>query len=185
MDITPEILRQIIAGKPIGDHEAYKNGSHNAIKGHIKATIHDLEQSKNIVLETEDSYGSGYASFVDVFCYKAGGRSSIKTATHTLIHGITIYLCKLAPVAVMEAMEKTRHAKGGSSGVLNAEELHTFPPGNWLEVDIELQQKLERHGFEILGPRELKKPLPFVAKIDTNFGNPPYTIFDAFFNWMD
>ena len=185
MEISNELLECVIAGKPVGAHEAYKNGSHNTIKGHIKATIHDLEQSKNIVLETEDSYGSGYASFVDVFCYKSGGRSSIKTATHTLIHGITIYLCKLAPVAVMGAMEKTRHTTGGTSGVLNAEELNTFPPGNWLEVDIEIRQKLERHGFEILSPRELKKPLPFTAKIETNFGNSPYTIFDAFFNWMD
>ena len=101
MDITNGILERVIAGKPVGDHEAYKNGSHNKIKGHIKATIHDLEQSRIIALETQDSYGSGYASYVDVFCYKKDRSSSqIKSGT-TYIDGIGIYLCKLAPVAVM------------------------------------------------------------------------------------
>jgi hypothetical protein len=185
VEFSHEILERVIAGKPVGEHEAYRNGSHNKIKGHIKATVHDLEQSKNIVLETEDSYGSGYASYVDVFCYKPNGQSSIKTPAHTLIHGITIYLCKLAPVAVMGAMEKTRHSSGGSSSFLHAEDLNTFPPGNWLEIHTELRHKLERNGFEILEPQELKKPLPFTAKIDTNIGDPPYTIFDAFFHWMD
>jgi hypothetical protein len=185
VEITNEILERIVAGKPVGDHEAYKNGSKNAITGHIKATVHDLEQSKNLVIETEDSYGSGYASYVDVFCYKTGGRSSTKLPEKTLIEGIAIYFCKLAPVAVMGAMEKTRSKNSSSSSFLHAEDLNTFPSGNWLEIDIEIRNKLEKHGFEILGPRELKKPLPFSAEIETNFGDPPFTIFDAFFNWMD
>jgi hypothetical protein len=185
VEITNELLRSVIAGKPVGDHEAYKNGSKNAIKGHIKATVHDLEQSKNLVIETEDSYGSGYASYIDVFCCKSGGRLSTTESGRTTIDGIAIYLCKLAPVAVMGAMEKTRSKGSGSYGFLHAEDLNTFPPGNWLEVDIEIRQKLEKHGFEILGPRELKKTMPFTARIDTNIGDPPYTIFDAFFHWMD
>ena len=185
MTITNEILESVIAGKPVGDHEAYANGSDNTIKGHIKATIHDLEQSKNIVLETEDSYGSGYASYVDVFCFKSAGRSSQVKSGTTYIDGITVYLCKLAPVAVMGAMEKTRSKNSGSSSFLHPEDLNTLPPGNWLEIDIEIRRKLEQHGFEILDPRELKKPLPFTADIETNLGDPPYTIFDAFFHWMD
>jgi hypothetical protein len=185
VEITNEILERMIAGKPVGDHEAYKNGSHNKIKGHIKATIHDLEQSRIIALETQDSYGSGYASYVDVFCCKKDRSSSQVKSGTTYIEGITIYLCKLAPVAVMGAMEKTRSKNSGSSGFLHTEDLNTFPPGDWLEIDIELRKKLERHGIEILEPRELKKPLPFAAEIETNLGDPPYTIFDAFFNWMD
>ena len=185
MTITDEILEQVIAGNPVGDYEAYKRGSHNSIKGHIKATIHDLEQSKNIVLEMEDSYGSGYASYVDVFCYKTAGRSSRVKSGTTYIDGMTIYLCKLAPVAIMGAMEKTRSKNSGSSSFLHPEDLNIFPPGNWTELDIEIRQKLERHGFEILGPRELKKNIPFAAEIETNLGNPPYTVFDAFFHWMD
>ena len=185
MEITNEILERVIAGKVVGEHEAYKNGSDNKIKGHIKTTIHDLEQSKTILLETEDSYGSGYASYIDVFCYKTGGRSSQVKSGTTYIDGIAIYLCKLAPVAVVGAMGKSRSPSGGTFGFLRAEDSNTFPPGDWTEMEAEIRHKLEKHGFEILGPRELKKNLPFIAEIETNLGDPPYTIFDAFFNWMD
>ncbi len=178
MEISNEMLEKIIAGESVG-------GSKNAIKGQIKNVIHDLTQSKQMVVETEDGYGSGYASYVDVFCYKTGGRSSLKKPEHTVIDGITIYLCKHAPVAVMGAMEKTRHSSGGSFGFLHAEDLNIFPPGNWLEVSAELRQKLEKHGFTILDPQELKKPMPFNTKIHTLLGDPPYQIFDAFFHWYD
>jgi hypothetical protein len=185
VDITNEILERVIAGKPVGEHEAYKNGSDNKIKGHIKATIHDLEQSKTILLESEDSYGSGYASYVDVFCYKSDGRSShIKSGT-TYINGIAVYLCKLAAVAVMGAMQKTKSKHGGGGSFLRSEDLNAPPEGDWAAFTNEIRNKLERHGFEILEARELKKPLPFIAEIETNLGDPPFTIFDAFFNWMD
>ena len=185
MEITNELLERVIAGKAAGEHKAYKNGSDNKIKGHIKATLHDLEQSKNIVIETEDSYGSGYASFVDVFCYKSNGRSSQVKSGTIYIDGIAVYLCKLAPVAVMGTMGKSRSSSGGSFGFLSAEDLNTFPPGDWLEIEAEIRKKLETHGFAILGPRELKKPLSFIAEIETNLGDPPFKIFDAFFHWMD
>jgi hypothetical protein len=185
VDITNEILERVIAGKPVGEHEAYRNGSHNKIKGHIKATIHDLEQSKNIILETEDSYGSGYASYVDVFCYKTAGRSSQVKSGTTYIDGIAIYLCKLAPVAVMGAIQKTKSKHGGSGSFLRPDDLNTLPNGDWAAFANELRNKLEQHGFEILEARELKKPLPFTAEIETNLGDPPYTVFDVFFNWMD
>jgi hypothetical protein len=185
VNITNEILERVIAGKPVGDHEAYKNGSKNAIKGHIKATIHDLEQSRIVALETRDSYGSGYASYVDVFCYKKDGSSSHVKSGTTYIDGIGIYLCKLAPVAVMGSMGQSQGPNGGTFGFLRAEDLGTFPPGDWTKINTEIRQKLERHGIEILEPRELMRPLEFTANIETNFGDPPFTNFDAFFNWMD
>jgi hypothetical protein len=178
VEITNELLEKIIAREAVG-------ASKSTIKSMIKDFLYDLTQSKQVVVESEDGYGSGYASYVDVFCYKTVGRSSLKTPERTVIDGITIYLCKHAPVAVMGAMKKTRYSDGGSSGFLHAEDLNTFPPGNWLEVGIELRKKLEKHGFTILDPRELKKPMPFNAKIDTLLGKPPYEIFDAFFHWYD
>lgn len=185
MEFTTEILERVIAGKPVGEHEAYKNGSDNKIKGHIKATIHDLEQSRIIALETQDSYGSGYASYIDVFCYKKDRSSSQVKSGTTYVAGIGIYLCKLAPVAVMGSTAQSQGPNGGTFGFLRSEDLGTLPLGDWIKINNQIRQKLEKHGFEILDPRELKKPLPFTAEIETNFGDPPYTIFDAFFHWMD
>jgi hypothetical protein len=185
VDITNEILEQVIAGKPVGEHEAYKNGSHNTIKGHIKETIHALEQSNNISLETEDSYGSGYASYVDVFCYKSDGRSSQVKSGTTYIDGIAIYLCKLAPVAVIGAMQKTKSKHGGGGSFLRPEDLNSLPEGDWAAFVNEICNKLDNNGFEMLEARDLKRTMPFEANIPTILGDPPFQIFDAFFHWMD
>jgi hypothetical protein len=185
VEITNEILERVIAGEPVGEHEAFKNGSHHKIKGHIKATIHDLEQSKNIVLETEDSYGSGYASYVDVFCYKPEGHSSHVKSGTTYIDGIAVYLCKLAPVAVMGAMQKTKSKHGGGGSFLRPEDLNSLPEGDWAAFANEIYNKLEKNGFEILKARDLKKNMPFETNIPTILGDPPFQIFDAFFHWMD
>ena len=34
-------------------------------------------------------------------------------------------------------------------------------------------------------PIVLKQPILFEVAIETNLGDPPFKIFDAFFNWMD
>jgi hypothetical protein len=96
-----------------------------------------------------------------------------------------VYLCKLAPVAVMGAMQKTKSKHGGSGSFLRSEDLNAMPEGDWAAFADEIRNMLEQHGFEILEARELKKPLPLIAEIETNLGDPPYTIFDAIFHWMD
>lgn len=184
MEITNEILERVIAGNPVGEHEAYKNGSDNKIKGHIKATIHDLEQANPIQVESE-SYGSGYASYVEVFCYQKDGRSSHVNAGTTYTDGIAVYLCKLAPVAVMGAMQKTKSKHGGGGSFLRPEDLNTLPEGDWFEFTNVIRSKLEKNGFEILEARGMKKTMPFEANIPTILGNPPFQVFDAFFHWED
>ena len=186
MEITNEILKHVIAGKPVGDIAPYKNGSSNMIEAHLKDTVRALERSSRIQVELEqDSYGSGYASYFDVFCYKAGGRSSRIEAGTTITDGITIYLCKLAPIAVFGAMTKTKHKNSASSGFLSATEVNTLPKGDWADVMAEIRMKLEEKNFVLLEPKVLKKEIPFDARIETNLGDPPFKIFDAFFHWMD
>jgi hypothetical protein len=186
VEITNEILEQIIAGKPVGEHEAYKNGSHNKIKGHIKATIHDLEQSSRIQVGVEsDDYGSGYASYVDVFCYKKDGSSSHIESGTTITDGMTVYLCKLAPVAAMGALQKTRGKNSSSYSFLRPEHLNNSPSDDWAESSGTIRKTLEKNGFEILEARDMKKTMPFEANIPTILGDPPFQIFDAFFHWED
>jgi hypothetical protein len=178
VEITNELLEKLIADEAVG-------GSKNAIKGQIKDVIHDLEQSKKIAIENEDSYGSGYASYVDVFCFKKDGSSSRVEGLITTTHGIALYLCKLASVAVMGAMTKTRSKNGGSSSFLRPDDLNKLPPGDWDAVIFEIKHKLEKQNFVLLEPKILKQTMPFEATIPTILGDPPYQIFDAFFHWED
>lgn len=172
------MLEKIIAGKPVG-------ASKNALKSRVKNVIHDLEQSKQIAVESEDGYGSGYASYLDIFCFKKDNSASRVTGLSTTIDGIALYLCKLAPVAVMGAMTKTKSKNGGSSSFLRPQDLNKLPVGDWSEVVNEIKHKLEKQNFILLEPKILKQEMPFEANIPTILGDPPYQIFDAFFHWED
>lgn len=168
------MLEKLIARKSVG-------GSKSALKN----VLHELEQSKQIAVESDDSYGSGYASYLDVFCFKKDGSSTRVSGLSTITEGIALYLCKLAPVAVMGAMTKTKSKNGGSSSFLRPEDSNILPAGNWDTVIFEIKQKLEKQNIELLEPKILKQKMPFVAEIPTIFGDPPYQIFDAFFHWED
>jgi hypothetical protein len=174
VEITNELLEKLIAGKSVG-------GSKSAVKN----VLHDLEQSKQIAVESDDSYGSGYASYLDVFCFKKDGSSSRVSGFTTIIDGISLYLCKLAPVAVMGAMTKTKSKNGGSSSFLRPEDLNKLPSGDWSQVIIEIKLKLEKQNFILLEPKSLKQEMPFETYIPTIIGDPPYQIFDAFFHRED
>ena len=187
MEITNEILERVIAGKPVGDIPPCKNGSSNMIEAHLKDTVRVLKQSSRIQVELEqDAYGSGgYSSYFDVFCYKSGERSSRVEARMTITDGITLYLCKLAPVAVFGAITKTKSKGAASSELLSIGKISTLPKGDWVDFIAEIRSKLEQQGFVILEPKALEKEIPFDAKIETNLRNPPFKIFDAFFHWND
>ena len=174
MEIGTELLEKLIAGKSVA-----------ASKSAVKNVLCDLEQSKQIVVESDDGYGSGYASYLDVFCFKKDGSSSRVSGLNTTIEGIALYLCKLAPVAVMGAMTKTKTKNGGSSGFLRPEDLNKPPAGDWDAVIFEIRHKLEKQNVLMLEPKVLKQEMPFETKIPTILGNPPYQIFDAFFHWED
>jgi hypothetical protein len=174
VEITQELLEKIIAGKSVA-------GSKSAVKN----VLHDLEQSKQIAVESDDGYGSGYASYLDVFCFKKDGSSSRVLGLNTTIEGIALYLCKLAPVAVMGAMTKTKTNNGGSSSFLRPEDLNKIPAGDWDAVIVEIRHKIEKQNVVLLEPKILKQKMPFEAEIPTIFGDPPYQIFDAFFHWED
>ncbi len=172
MYVSEQMLRQIIAGTPVGDIWPYNSGSEDAIEQHLRNCVAQLGLSTQIIVEADfDHYGSGYASYVDVFCYKNDG-SSTRHRDETLpIDGLTIYLCRLAPVAVYGRNHKTRDARGGSSGFLNAENVDTTPPGQWESIAQEINKNLASLGFELLDRDTVSRELPFKADISTILGD--------------
>ena len=149
--------------------------------------VSDIDSSKVIKVEADfTSYGSGYASYVDVFCYKRDG-SSMKVTEHGQdISGIALYLCKLAPVAVWGENSKSKHSKGGCYGFLSPETVESLPEGDWNEFMFILKDKLNKHRIEILKKRYVRQALDFDTKIPTLLNtNNAYKVFDALFYWED
>jgi hypothetical protein len=143
--------------------------------------VDELRDIHGIELELENnSYGSGYASYWDVFCYSKSGVQVKGDRTH--FEGLGLYLCCLAPVAVLGGAEKTKTKNSSSGGFLRPDELEPLPQEPWVQT---VHAKLEKRGFALPSQKFLRQPLPFAARVATILGDPPYTIFDAFFHWED
>lgn len=108
-------LLKVINNETIGTFFPYLNGTKNDIEGFIKSIVADLNRSSMIKAEADySSYGSGYASYVDIFCSKKDGSSTTQRGGVYWIEGIAVYICRLAPVACFGATQLTRHKEGGS-----------------------------------------------------------------------
>jgi hypothetical protein len=187
MEITIEILKRVSDGETAGEVAAYQSGSENTIENHLKATINDLEQSNKIQVDLDSSYESGFASYAEVFCFKKDGSSTQTEHNRTSIDGITVLLCALAPIAVLGATHLTHDKNSGitSSNQLRPEGLNVWPSGDWIDVINEIHRVLEKNQFTIYGSEEMKQVLPFETWIATIFAEPPYQVFDAFFQFYD
>ena len=117
----------------VGDLWPYDGGSEQDIEEYLHDVVTDLGNSKAVIVEADfTSYGSGYASFVDIFCSKEDGSSTrpfLGSGERTV--GIVVYVSRLVPVAAYGPEERTRHAHGGSSTLLERETIGTTPPGDW------------------------------------------------------
>lgn len=181
-----EELQKIIRYESIGDLFPYEGGNDSDIENYIKSVVADLNRSTNIIAEADyDMYGSGYASYVDVFCYRKDGSSTSRKSYGVTIEGISLYICRLAPVSIYGYSKITRHSHGGSSEFLSFDRVNTLPLGDWIEFIEEIVRKVHKYNISILDKEYLTSPLPFDAKIPTILGDAPYKIFDAFFYWED
>lgn len=187
MILSESQLRMLIAGQPFGDFPPYQQGDQEGIEGYLRRIVAGLTRSKLIEVEAIfNHYGSGYASYVDIFCYKRKGLSTRHEKGVKWINGITVYLSRLAPFSAWGPGERTRHETGGSSDYLEGRKVGELPPGDWAAEVNEITTKLvTEYGITIPSREELVQRLPFKAIIPTILGDPPYTVFDALFYWED
>lgn len=185
---TNEELRRIIEGNPVGEFYPYNLSEydHEAVNDYISSVVGSISAIKNLAIEANfDSYGSGYASYVDIFCYKKDGSSSEQKDYELWIDGIRVYINRLAPVAIFGESEITKHRNGGSSDFISNHSAGSLPPGDWEDEIRGIKRVLEKYHFTILDKTYLNEPLPFQAKIPTILSDPPYKLFDALFYWED
>lgn len=152
-------------------------------------------------------YGSGGASYRDVFIYKSSDArdlsATVELNSNVEVPGIALYLCELAPIATWSGQHRAFRVSAAPVGAPHCLEISSFgfllpspllqpPAGDWESIIAGIEGILRRNGFAVLGSAELDKPLPFTAEIGTLL--PEYTpgrsadrflIFDAVFYWED
>ena len=155
-----------------------------AIESHIRETVDQLRKCPELDVDADfDSYGSGFASYVHVFCTKSDRRSTKRIGESDWIDGIGVYLGRLVPFAAYGAETRTRHPRGGSGGFLDCRSLETTPDGSWDAELAAILDAVSNSGFAVLPKSEYCRLLPIRLEWETNFGTDTY--FDAIYHWYD
>ena len=169
------------------------------------AIIAALEAEGDFVVEPERRcYGSGTASYQDVFLYY-DDRIAEETGANGLlrlkVQGVRLYVCELYPVATWSGSQSERSPSEPGQSVsgmpnrdclfLSPADLLRAPQGDWSDMVGTIDSVLADHGVSILGSNELDEPLPFDAEVHsflpdcTEGRDPELKVFDALFYWAD
>lgn len=182
-----EDIQALSEGKSIGEQWPW-NATRADVDGAIKSLIAEIKRSFNLQDRTVwNSYGSGYASYVDCFLYNpdrsfrlpqvgAGGAGYV---------GLVLLFSRLSPFYVFGEGEKSWSPGGGAGYLLSA------PTANVVEDEFNLsllgpvRRMLEERTWIWLSPAQgLHRPR-HQPPLQTNLGQAPFTVFDYVFHWMD
>jgi hypothetical protein len=206
MEFSNEQLKALISRNFVGQLYPYNTSEQGKVEKYIQQLFQKMNTSDKIICAGEFMhYGSGYASYVDLFCYKKDGSGDIEERyiekdqiTSIKIEGLTVYVSRLAPVAVISRQQRYKSIREFGqkrdeyySGFtfIEPNEVMTNLNGFMEEEFEELTKKLKEAGYFILDKEYITKPLQFKTKIHTllsipDFGD-TYKIFDAIFYWTD
>ncbi|MFG1941469.1 hypothetical protein [Nonomuraea sp. NPDC048826] len=184
----PAALRRAANDQPASAAGAWAGGT-ASVEGFLRWVVADLDRMPALsVLGVEfGHYGSGYASYVDVFITRRDGSTRRSENGWTDVEGLPLALCRLAPLAALFTCDiRSSGPDGAGSRGLPQLSLvtDTALPG-WEEEHRQIGQVLERHDIALLDSQVLGLPLEAGLQVETFLGNPPYNVFDAWFHWMD
>ncbi len=192
-----EQLQTLIEGKVVGDKYPYVTKDDQEIEAHIRRLFYRINRIPRLVCDADwVHFGSGYASFVEFFCYwqedvtvieEKHGIQEIQT------NGLIIDVCRLAPVAIMGEDERYKTLRtdtnevvsGAYSSLLDGPHRLVFNEKHRM-LSEHVKQSLREFDYELLHTETLNPSLPFQTKISTIYRKPhQYKIMDAFFYWED
>lgn len=194
-----EQLQELIKGNIVGNTFPYDTKNEAEIEAHMKRLYYRMKRIPNVICEADwDHFGSGYASFVEFFCYRKEDViiNDDKEKYGILEYekaGIILDVSRLAPVYIIgegDRWETIRTATnevigGGYSSLPGHAKLSKVSEKFDLLV-YQLQQALSEFNYEKLVENEMNQRLPFQTKIPTIYREPSeYMVLDAIFYWED
>ena len=102
-------------------------------------------------------------------------------------HGLTLLLCRLAPIAALVTdSEYGRGPSGnGHRSVPDSASLAPLPVPDWEQESHAITAVLARFGIALLNPGVLRRPTHPDVSVDTNRSGPGkgFDLFDGWFHW--
>lgn len=184
MKFNQQELQEIINRNPVGDDWPYLGGTDEDIEQHLIAVSKRCGELPGIKLEAEfDHYGSGYASYVHLFCQRPQKDLPYERDGRKWTDGLALYLNRLTPLAVYGPETRTVFERGSSHGFLDSESVGQLPDDSWSSDWQAILKILSDEGFSVPPTEQLKRPLEFESQIATVFDGKSQ--FDALFYWED
>jgi hypothetical protein len=206
MEITNELddfLSGLAGDKLTRDVFPFNTGDEKLVLDYIKKIGGRLNSIHTISAEADFSnYGSGYASFVNVFVSKRNGSGTVvetkvnkskETLSVKTTTGLELYISKLCPYWFYGAASKSITTdkdgafRSSSGGFLTPQSMKDVDRAVW-NSDIEnIKNVMLEYQYTLLTDEELSERVsPAVdSMIYTELSNPPFHVFDAFFHWED
>lgn len=190
---TNDQLEAMIRQEIISDMYPYSTGDEQALKNYLKAILAELKRS-NIHCKVEiDHFGSGYASYIQWFCYE-DAHLEMKQAKATRtedIRGLYVLISRLAPIIVIGPGDESTtysltgdYLSGGKSVLDSPFQLDIETPFHQLYN--KLLQLFMKYNYTVLQKEDLEYPLPFDTVIPTlSRKKGQYLMWDAIFYWED
>ncbi|PIC63840.1 hypothetical protein CSV79_09780 [Sporosarcina sp. P13] len=194
---SDEQLQKLIEGKMIGDAFPYDTANEIEVESHIRHLFYRINRIPNVVCKAEwNHFGSGYASFIEFFCYRkedvmvVGEKYGFQEVE---IKGILIDISRLAAVAILGEDERYKKVRietnetvgGGYGSILDGPHRLTVSE-KLLTFAAELKNVLKDFDYELLEAKDIEQPLSFQTKIPTIYRPVrQYLVMDAIFYWED
>ena len=151
--------------------------------------LRDMERKLKLECRIEwDSFGQGYASFVDAFVYQDKPEFRLKFVDKDSHHfaGAHILLCRLAPYYVLGQGSKAWKARGGGGGsLLSFSGVDVFPIQAVEQLTEKVTNFLSTQQLVRLRKADVAEQLPAELQFDSNLIDEKHRLFDALFFWND
>lgn len=134
-----------------------------------------------------DDYGSGLASYVDLWVYRdeaAFRRPRVDNADDAFT-GLWVLLCRLAPCYVMGEGEQSWAATHGGRYMPAFAAVDRFPTPEVERLAERVSRRLDAHGLVRLRKDDVAPMLPPDQRFQSNLAEANLRIFDALFFWND
>jgi len=195
MSFSDDYLRRIVDAEVVGDFPPFTLGSITKTENYIRKLLARLAAGADFLVEADfDSYGSGFASYVEVKISKLNGsdRVTLAQGQRTIYDydGLILYVSKLTPYWFYggskwsKNYENGRHT-GGAFMFLTPDSSTNINEALWQHDSQLIESLMQEFRYSLLTPTELRQLAPAGLAIPTLLADKPYSVFDCFFYWED
>lgn len=134
-----------------------------------------------------NSYGCGYASFLDAWFYRESAQFSVAAQSNegSAFAGLFVLLNIHAPLYSLGEGQKAWHGSSASSYLPSADMVDKFQSEAVTTLSIEVERKLSERGMLRVTSAAAMQPISLDIEIETNLSDGRLRVFDALYHWMD